>query len=311
MEPIPFQAPQICVRIHVYDYPSHANQLTSISKKITASISIGLLFDIDPGYGGWREAAKLAIEDLNAAAVAPGFKFRTVFESAPDATTSLTGAIALANRGVVGVVGAERSSFAIAVQYYLGALGVPLVSPSATSDSLSDKSQYPTFTRTLPADRYQGVALASLVSHFGWKCAVITHYQEEYASNSTSIWTRRTRYSKSSLANVPCGANAVAAQFIVLSEQKNISVTRVAYRTDATDFSATISAIRAAQCNIIVAVLDNERYEVLMSQAKTAGIFGNPQYQWILTEIMLEELVDVELAERNLTTTDFDVRVIQ
>jgi ABC-type branched-subunit amino acid transport system substrate-binding protein len=150
-----------------------------------ASFTIGLLLGVSNFFDSWKLAAELAIADMEASNLIPGYRLLTVTEStAVDAASSLVAAINLANRGVVGILGASRSSFAIAVQYYLSALSLPHFSPSATADSLSDKSLYSSFLRTVPSDRYQGIALASLVDYFGWKCAVIAHFQEEYASNS-------------------------------------------------------------------------------------------------------------------------------
>ena len=55
---------------------------------------------------------------------------------------------------VIGVVGMEYSSFAIAACQVLGPARVPVISYYATSDDLSDKTKFPYFLRVVPPDRW-------------------------------------------------------------------------------------------------------------------------------------------------------------
>lgn len=68
------------------------------------------------------------------------------------------------NVGVVGVVGPTSSSDVLAVAAEAGASQVPLVSPSATTPSISSLPQRGFIFRVAPSDEEQGRVLASLVS---------------------------------------------------------------------------------------------------------------------------------------------------
>lgn len=82
--------------------------------------------------------------------IMPGYHLRVLMESdGRSVSGSIEGTIRLLERGVVAIIGPSRSIYAQAVQYYVGGRLVPCVSPSATADSLSDKSFYPSFLRTV------------------------------------------------------------------------------------------------------------------------------------------------------------------
>ena len=61
------------------------------------------------------------------------------------------------------------SDSSVEVASKLGRLGVPSVSPSASSTKLNDRKQYPTFYRTVPADDKQAGGISKLLGYMGWK----------------------------------------------------------------------------------------------------------------------------------------------
>ncbi|XP_064627917.1 metabotropic glutamate receptor 3-like [Lineus longissimus] len=69
---------------------------------------------------------------------------------------------------VVGVVGPATSSSAYLVNRLLGAIRMPVISYYATADSLSDKSVYPYFLRTIPPDVQQVQTMVELLRYFSW-----------------------------------------------------------------------------------------------------------------------------------------------
>ena len=90
------------------------------------------------------------------------------------------------------VIGGGSSSRSILAQYVFGLAGIPQVSAAAagrggrgagdsptpapqkvsqtsTAPTLSDKATYPTFSRVVPPDEWQGSSLAGIVRDLGWR----------------------------------------------------------------------------------------------------------------------------------------------
>ncbi|XP_035240664.1 extracellular calcium-sensing receptor-like [Anguilla anguilla] len=86
------------------------------------------------------------------------------------------------------VVGDSISTSSIAISRILGPFGIPQVSHSATCACLSDKLQYPTFSRTIPSDYYQVAALAKLVKHFGWTWIGAVRSDSDYGNNGMAAF---------------------------------------------------------------------------------------------------------------------------
>lgn len=69
---------------------------------------------------------------------------------------------------VVAVIGADSSPSSAMIANVLGLFAVPQISPSATSNLLSDKTRFPYFMRMVPPDRYQARAIIQILAHFEW-----------------------------------------------------------------------------------------------------------------------------------------------
>ena len=79
------------------------------------------------------------------------------------------------------VIGGGSSSISMIAQLALSLAGVPQVAYSSTSELLSDKVNYPTFSRTVPPDTYQGAALADVVRSLGWRRIAVVNTDDSYA----------------------------------------------------------------------------------------------------------------------------------
>ncbi|XP_035240673.1 extracellular calcium-sensing receptor-like isoform X1 [Anguilla anguilla] len=86
------------------------------------------------------------------------------------------------------VVGDSSSTPSIAMSRIFGPFGIPQVSHYATCACLSDKLQYPTFSRTIPSDYYQAAALARLVKHFGWTWIGAVRSDSDYGNNGMAAF---------------------------------------------------------------------------------------------------------------------------
>ncbi|XP_005103969.1 metabotropic glutamate receptor 3 [Aplysia californica] len=108
---------------------------------------------------------------------------------------------------VVGVVGAYTSSLSIVVADVMTLFGLPQISHASTVDTLSDKSKFPYFFRTLPPDRYQIRAMAELIRHFSWNFISLVYSADPYGLNA-----------EKSLRSLLAGMETCIAQSIELTD---------------------------------------------------------------------------------------------
>ncbi|KAF5879937.1 extracellular calcium-sensing receptor-like [Clarias magur] len=71
---------------------------------------------------------------------------------------------------VQAIIGESESTSTIALTKTTGPFNIPVISPAATCECLSNKREYPSFFRTIASDYYQSRALAYLVKHLGRSC---------------------------------------------------------------------------------------------------------------------------------------------
>ncbi|XP_075715684.1 extracellular calcium-sensing receptor-like [Rhinoderma darwinii] len=85
------------------------------------------------------------------------------------------------------IIGDPLSLLSIAMAAILGVYRYPQVSYAASINSLSDRSLYPSFFRTVPSDDKQSQALAKLVSFMGWKWVGLLSLNNDYGILGSQI----------------------------------------------------------------------------------------------------------------------------
>ncbi|XP_069072172.1 extracellular calcium-sensing receptor-like [Pleurodeles waltl] len=88
---------------------------------------------------------------------------------------------------LAGIVGDAGSSNSILVARVLGLYGYPQISYFSTSPLLSDRSQFPSFFRTIPSDDFQSRGLAQLLLHFGWTWVGLLATDNDYGKLGVQI----------------------------------------------------------------------------------------------------------------------------
>ncbi|XP_022097706.1 metabotropic glutamate receptor-like [Acanthaster planci] len=74
------------------------------------------------------------------------------------------------NGSLLCIIGTQTSSTTIPTAQAASLYRVPVISPFATSNELSDKRRFPYFLRTVPPDSLQATAIADILLRFGWNC---------------------------------------------------------------------------------------------------------------------------------------------
>lgn len=141
---------------------------------------------------------------------------------------------------MVALLGPPTSHQSVVASLALNTFKLPIVSTTASSPALSDKSLYPTFSRLQPSDAYQGVIMARLVNYFGWKRVAVLSTSESYGSSLATVFSKECKRLNIS---------------VVAAQSYSIGVTQE-------DLREPLSLIKASNARIIV----------LFAVAKTANV---------------------------------------
>ena len=199
--------------------------------------------------------AALAVQQINAAGGLNGVPVELIEgDSGCDgaiALDSLTEAIA---GGAQGVMGAACSGTSLAILDTAIAAEVVMVSPSNTSPQFTKMDKKGFYARTAPSDLLQGEVLASLLVEDG--------------VGSVSIISRADSYGRGL-------AEATAAAF----EDAGGTVKTIVYHaTDASDFSAEVTALGKGAADAIVGILFPETGCGVLQPAFEQGLLDSPWY---------------------------------
>jgi branched-chain amino acid transport system substrate-binding protein len=212
-------------------------------------------------YGsGFIAAANIALGVMNIAGFGNGVQFELVIADPAcgvgDAGT--TGAQALADAGVWGVVGAACSGATAQALAVLDPLGIPMISYASTNPALSNATN---FFRTVPSDASQGPAIAAAVAADGYSNPALLHMTNDYGAGLAGA----TSAAWEALDSNSDGTN-------------NALCTTIGYAESTTDFTSQITAIDSAGCDSIILVsyaTDGAAIiEEMAAQSLSIGVFG-------------------------------------
>ena len=77
------------------------------------------------------------------------------------------------------------SSLIIVFKTYITTLNILQISFFSTSPELSNKQRFEYFSRTIPSDHFQTLAMAELVKLFGWKYISVVYEESSYGQKVT------------------------------------------------------------------------------------------------------------------------------
>ena len=212
----------------------------------------GDLASLGPGIA---LGAALAVQQINAAGGINGQDVVLIEgDSGCDGAVALTSLNDVIAQGAQGVMGAACSGTSLAILDTAIAAEVVMVSPSNTSPQFTKMDKKGFYARTAPSDLLQGEVLASLLVEDG--------------VGSVSIISRADSYGRGL-------AEATAAAF----EDAGGTVKTIVYHaTDASDFSAEVTALGKGAADAIVGILFPETGCGVLQPAFEQGLLDSPWY---------------------------------
>nr|KAG5713089.1 hypothetical protein BaRGS_021883 [Batillaria attramentaria] len=206
------------------------------------------------------EALLFAVRQVNRDKVLPGVTLG-VFALDDCFCSSLT-----LMRAIQFMPGAYTSQHSIAVARVLQLFKLPQISPTSTSDVLSDKVNFPYFLRTLPPDRDQVQALAHIVRHFNWTYVSLVYSLDPYGQNS-----------QTKLTGILASLDVCVAQSLTLSSTMVSS-----------DYDTLIQALRRhKQARAVLLCSDIKHVRPLMAAVERNGAYR--EFIWVGSDAIYNE----------------------
>ncbi|XP_075433996.1 extracellular calcium-sensing receptor-like [Ascaphus truei] len=106
------------------------------------------------------------------------------------------------------IIGHSTSTFSILMAHIMGVYRYPQISHVSTSSLLSDRTQFPSFFRTVPSDAFQSQGLAQLVLYFGWTWVGLVALGNDYGQQGIQVIKQEI---------LKAGACVAFTEFILLS----------------------------------------------------------------------------------------------
>ncbi|XP_073403128.1 extracellular calcium-sensing receptor-like isoform X1 [Dendrobates tinctorius] len=98
------------------------------------------------------------------------------------------------------IIGHSSSTYSILMAHILGLYRYPQVSYFSTSPLLSDRTQFPSFFRTVPSDAFQSLGLSQMVKHFGWTWVGLIAPDNDYGQEGIKVMKQEITRSGACLA---------------------------------------------------------------------------------------------------------------
>ncbi|XP_062241856.1 extracellular calcium-sensing receptor-like [Platichthys flesus] len=163
-----------------------------------------------------------------------------------------TGKSCSGQSAVHAIIGESESSSTIVLSRTTGPFKIPVISPSATCECLSNRKEYPSFFRTIASDLYQSRALAQLVKHFGWTWVGAVNSDSDYGNNGMAI-------------------------FLSLAQKEGVCVeySEKFHREEPEKLMKVVEVIRKSTARVIVAFLAHVEMNNLLEQLSLHNITGH------------------------------------
>ena len=161
---------------------------------------------------------------------------------------------------IVGIVGPGLSRESLVIAPFAKAIGIPVISYSATNPDLSDRSEYPAFFRTIPSDVTAALAVVKLFMEYNWTSCVIIYQNDAFGSG---------------------GAKAIDEAFykngLTVTEMIIFDIATHAVRGDLK------SLLTSSSSRTVIVWAESRHTELILQNALQSDVIG-PHFEWILSD---------------------------
>lgn len=117
----------------------------------------------------------------------------TVDANAFECSDGVAPKLRFSSKAISGVVGGSYSEVSLQVANLLRLFRIPQISPASTGTSLSDKTRYDFFARTVPPDTFQALAMVDVVQRFNWSYVSLVTSEGQYGDSGMTAFQKEAR----------------------------------------------------------------------------------------------------------------------
>ncbi|KAI9224442.1 periplasmic binding protein-like I [Blastocladiella britannica] len=213
------------------------------------------------------DALQLAVADANRKILGPAGHNLTL--DTFDSGDSLNGGVKSvfdANNGAhLAIIGEYSSGITANMALAASNMGMYTCSGAATAVSLSNKTEFPYFLRTIPSDAMLGVSLAQFIKQNGWKTCSIIASQSDYGQSILSAFVQQAK----------------DLDIFVAAQQS------VQFASETLNVTLPITTIANAGSRIVLFFGLPDEFGKLAKPALDAGIIGK-DWVWVGSEAMAD-----------------------
>ncbi|XP_065134765.2 extracellular calcium-sensing receptor-like [Paramisgurnus dabryanus] len=149
------------------------------------------------------------------------------------------------------IIGDTESSTTVILSRTTGPFKIPVISPLAACECLSNRKDFPSFFRTIASDYHYSEALAYIVKHFGWTWVGAVNSDNDYG-------------------------NYGMATFLKIAQEEGICVeySERFYRTEPEKIKKVVDIIKQGTAKVIVAFVSFLDMGLLIEQLSIQNITG-------------------------------------
>jgi hypothetical protein len=164
---------------------------------------------------------------------------------------------------IMSIVGPDLSEISQAVTVIAGIGGTPVTSYWSTSTSLSDKSKFPLFSRTVPVQSFNMLGMANIMAALGWMRCAVLFSDTEYGNSFASDFQLR--------------AGRVGITILLLRKFRD---------KDAADIGDGAADLKRSGARVFVFLSQGAtNLEAVLLGSRDAGIAGEQGYAWVAGEL--------------------------